>query len=94
MDWYESVDVEIKYGDYYYYKIERRFGPSWWLVGRNPVDEPRYHWEETSIGEIGIIDLKRFIEWSKDGKKGSKITEVRAICSDFNILVEIAALLV
>lgn len=93
LDWYENVDVEIKWDDHYYFKLSRRFGPSWWLIGTSPVEEPRYHWEETSIGEISITDLRRFIEWAKDEHGGSRITGVNAICGSFDILKEITELL-
>lgn len=86
-DWYRTIDVVIKPDDYYYFKIERRFGPSWWLIGSNPKNEPKYHWEYTQIGEMSERTLKRFIEWAKDDK-GSKIIEFNAISGEFNILEE------
>lgn len=92
-DWFETVDVEIKLNDYYYFKIERRFGPSWWIVGMNPVEKPEYHWEEKSLGEINERDLLRFIKWAESDNYRSKIIEIKAICGDFNILEEIKRLI-
>lgn len=91
LDWYEIEKVELKWDDYCYLRLERRFGPSWWLVGKNPVEKPNYHWENKDIGEIYELDIKRLIEWAKnDG--GSKITEVSAICGDFDIVSLIKSL--
>lgn len=91
LDWFDWVSVEIKHDDYCYFRIERRFGPSWWLIGMNPKDEPKYHWEDTEIGKIGDLDLRRFIEWAKS-KNGSKIIEVKAISGSFNIIEEVLKL--
>ncbi|MEK5439375.1 MULTISPECIES: hypothetical protein [Paenibacillus] len=92
MDWYEWIRKEIKPDDYYYFRIERRFGPSWWLIGMKPVKKPSYHWKDEDISEIKEPDLKRFIEWAKT-ERGSRIIEVKAISSDFNIIEEIANLI-
>jgi hypothetical protein len=86
-DWYKTIDVVIKPDDYYYFRIERRFG-SWWLIGLTPKDEPKYHWKNTQIGEMAEHQLKSFIEWAKN-EKGSKIIEFKAISGEFNILEEI-----
>lgn len=87
LDWFEWVSVEIKPDDYCYFRIERRFGPSWWLIGMNPKSEPKYHWKYEEIGEMSDLDLRRFVEWAKQ-EKGSKIIEVKAICSSFDIIGE------
>lgn len=97
-DWYETVKVEIKPSDYHYFRIERRYGPSWWLIGMNPPakDTNDYRWKETQIGEIRKNDLIRFIEWAKTDnciKNGSRIAEVKAISCEFDILSDIAELL-
>jgi len=87
LDWFEYVDVEIKPDDYYYFKLNRRFGPSWWLIGTNPVDEPTYHWKETEIGKINEEDLVRFIKWAETDI-GNKITSIDMICGSFNVFEE------
>ena len=89
LDWFEWVSVEIKPNDYCYFRIERRFGPSWWLIGMNPKDEPKYHWQEIQIGEISDHDLQKFIEWARS-ENGSKIIAVKAICGTFDIIKEIS----
>lgn len=91
-DWFEAVPVKIKPEDYCYFKLERRFGPSWWLIGMNPVEKPKYHWEDKEIGEISPHDLLRFIKWAEDNR-GSCIVETKAISGDFNILEEIKNLM-
>ena len=94
-DWYDTVKVEIKPEDYYYFRIERRFGPSWWLVGKNPPDRGAedYRWTEKTIGELSEHNLARFVEWAKDGCRGSRIIAVSAISGSFDILREIEKLL-
>ena len=93
-DWVDLVKVVIQPEEYLNYRIERRFGPSWWLIGQRPQETPKYHWEEVQIGEIGDFDLKRFIEWAKfehrRGRVGSRITEIKMISVDFDIFNEIA----
>ena len=92
LDWYETKNVTINPEDYYYFTLERRFGPSWWLVGKNLKEKPNYHWETEQIGELERpSDLIKFIKWAET-EKGSKITEVRAISGDFNIIKEILKL--
>ena len=61
LDWYTTEHHIINWGDYNYFKLDRRFGPSWWLYGMKLIENP-YHWEEKEIGEIYEGDLRRFIE--------------------------------
>jgi len=91
LDWYEVKKVVLNEDDYYYFRLERRFGPSWWLIGMSPKDEPNYHREETQIGEIYDRDVKKFIEWAKQ-EHGSRLIHIKAICSDFDIIEEIKKL--
>lgn len=96
LDWFETIKVKINPEDYYYFRLERRFGPSWWLYGSNPVDEPNYHWEDTELGQLGFDDsddeVKRFIEWAKTGS-GSRIIEIKTISGSFDIFKEIERVL-
>lgn len=92
LDWYKIKKVVLQSSDYYYFRLERRYGPTWWLIGMNTVDEPAYHWEETQIGEIYERDLKRFIEWAKQDY-GSKLINIKAISGSFDILEEIKKLI-
>jgi len=95
LDWFETVNVEIKPDDYYYFKLERRFGPNWWLIGKNPPPEnsTHYEWSETDIGRISHRDIARFIDWAKFDGGGSKLVEISAISGSFDILKEIENLL-
>ena len=63
LDWYKTEHVSITYGDYMYLKLQRRYGPSWWLIGSN-YNEKLDKWEETSIGEIYDCDIPRLVEWA------------------------------
>lgn len=92
LDWFETIPVEIKPEDYYYFKIQRRYGPTWWIIGSNPVDAPEYHWEDKEVGKIDGQDLIRFIEWAKTDI-GSRITEISAISGSIDIIEEIKKLL-
>lgn len=92
LDWFDTVNVTLNYDDYYYYKLERRFGPSWWIIGCNTIEKPNYHWEEKEIGRINDYDLLRFIEWNKT-KFGNKIVEIKVINGGFNIFDEVKKLI-
>lgn len=96
LDWFEVIKVKINPEDYYYFKLERRYGPSWFLIGGNPIDKPNYHWEYKELGQLGIYgsnsEVQRFIEWAKTGK-GSRIVEIRTISGSFDIFKEIEKLL-
>lgn len=87
-DWFDYVNVEIRPDDYIAFKLQRRFGPSWWLMGINIVE---YTIVETQIGQIDNIELARFIEWAKT-ERGSKITHIDMLCSDFDIFAEVKAI--
>ena len=93
-DWFDIKKVEIKPDDYVYFELQRRYGPSWWLVGKNPPDNTAedYHWTETTIGRISERDISRFIEWAKDGH-GSRLIRISAISGSFDILRETEKLL-
>jgi len=92
LDWYAIKRVEIKPDDFKYFKVQRRYGPSWWLIGMNTKEEPNYHWEDTEIKEIKTYDLKKFIEWAKT-EHGSKIVKIDAISGSFDIIEEIKKLI-
>lgn len=94
LDWYDIVKVVIKPADYCYFRIELRYGHTWWLIGKNPPAKlgKDYKWEETQIGQIYDHDLARFIEWAKGDLYGNKITEIRAISGELDIWEEIAKL--
>lgn len=34
LDWFETINVEINPDDYYYFELQRRYGPDWWLIGK------------------------------------------------------------
>lgn len=94
LDWYTVKKVEIQPYDYYYFKLERRYSRSWWIVGMYPIHDPDYQWKEVTLGEIDKADLKKFIKWAEDIKnKGSCLIEIKAISADFNIIKEIKKVL-
>ena len=91
LDWFDTIHHVIDDDDYTYYKLDRRFGPSWWLYGMKTVVNPTYHWEETEIGEISYADLIRFVEWAKT-ERGSKIVDIHMLCGSFDIFNEIGSI--
>lgn len=95
LDWYDIVKVKINHGDYTWFKLELRYGNSWWLVGMNPPKsdyKPSYIWDETDIGEIGRSDIIRFIKWAECCFHGNRIVEIKAISNSLNIVNEFAKL--
>lgn len=95
LDWYDIIRVEIKPKDYCYFKLQRRYGPSWWLIGMNPPKDnaKEYKWTEKEIGRISSRDIARFIEWAKNEHGGNNLIQISAISGSFNILQEIEKLL-
>lgn len=94
-DAYNDINVEIKPDDYYYFKLQRRYGPDWWLIGQNPPPEnsTRSEWSETALGRISCRDIAKFVEWARIDGGGSKIVEISAISGSFDLLREIKTLL-
>jgi hypothetical protein len=95
LDWYEIIKVEIKPKDYSLFKLQRRFDSSWWLIGMNPPEDnaKEYRWTEKEIGRIENRYIHKFIEWAKTEYGGSKIVEISAISSGFDLLREVGKLL-
>ena len=95
LDWYEIIEAEIKPDDYCYFKLNRRYGPTWWLIGKNPpaANAKDYNWTETTIGKMSERDIARFIEWAKCEYGGSRLVEISAISGSFDILREVEKLL-
>lgn len=91
LDWFETINVEIKPDDYCYFKLQRRYGPDWWLIGQNPPpkNSTNYEWSETDIGRISPRDIARFIEWARIDSGGNKIVEISVISGTFDIFSEI-----
>ena len=92
LDWFITERHIINDEDYTYFKLERRYGPSWWLIGMKTVDEPAYHWEETVIGRIFDGDLARFIEWAKT-TYGNRIVNINVLSGSFDIFAEVGKLI-
>lgn len=94
-DWYDIIKVEIKPEDYTYFKLSRRYGPTWWLVGTKPpaAGSEDYHWTETTIGRMSDSDIVRFVEWAKDEYGKSRLIGISAISGSFDILRDIEKLL-
>lgn len=95
LDWYGIVKVEIQPMEYAWFKLELRFGNSWWLVGMNPPKsdyKPSYLWDETVLGRIGNRDIIRFIKWAECSFHGNRICEIKAISNSLNVVSEVAKL--
>lgn len=95
LDWFETINVEINPDDYYYFELQRRYGPDWWLIGKNPPIEnsTRHEWSETALGRISCRDIAKFVEWARSDGGGSKIVGISAISGSLDLLHEIKALL-
>ena len=94
LDWFDTIHHEISEDDYTYFKLDRRYGHSWWLYGMK-FDEKDFRWEEKEIGQIGEGDLRRFIEWAKFEEEkggGSRIINIHMISGSFDIFAEVAKL--
>lgn len=88
LDWYITINVEVKWEDYLYFKIQRRFGPSYWLIGYKNEDGRIKH-REVEIGELSKRDISRFVKWSEYttpfNQTGSKLIGVSVITTGMNI---------
>lgn len=91
LDWFETIHHTINDDDFTYFKLDRRYGPSWWLYGMK-FDNLDFRWEEKEIGEISVRDLLRFIEWAKD-EHGNRIINIHMISSSFDLFAEVGKLL-
>lgn len=65
LDYYCIETVEIKPNQFDILIIERRYGPSWWLMGYK-YDWEKEKWNETQIEEIYNKDIARLIGWCKN----------------------------
>lgn len=97
VDWYKTINVKIAPTDYYYFKLEKRFDNSWWLIGCNTIENYPY-WDYKELGELdfggNISTTKKFIDWAKYGNgKGSRIIEIRAISGEFDLIKEMKKLI-
>lgn len=91
-DWYDIKKVKIAIKDYTYFRLERRFGKTWWLVGKNYNDN-NFEWTEKTIGELQRIkDVIRFIKWAKRGRN-NKLIEIKAISGSLDIIEAIEELI-
>ena len=91
LDWYITENVSIAYNQYNSLTLERRYGPSWWLVGHK-FNKHLDRWERIDIGEISSYDIRRLVEWAKfttkNGRTINILTEVRAIDGVLNLIDE------
>ena len=88
LDWYIVKDVEIEWNDYLYFKIQYRFGKSYWLMGYKEKDG-RIEREEVEIGELTRGFLGKFVKWCEydDGYRTcSKLIGISVISTGMNIL--------
>ena len=95
LDWFETINVEINPDDYYCFELHRRYGPDWWLIGKNPPpkNSTRHEWSETALGRLSYRDIAKFVEWARTDGGGSKIVGISAISGSFDLVHEIKELL-
>ena len=85
LDWYTTVHVEIKWDEYLYFKIQYRFGGTYWLMGYKEKNG-RFEREEVTIGQLRRYDLGKFVECCEfDNGKSSKLIGVSVISTGMNI---------
>lgn len=88
LDWYETENVEIEWDEYLYFKIQYRFGQTYWLMGYKEKDG-RFEREEVEIGQLTKLYLGKFVKWCEfdDGYRiCSKLIGVSVISTGMNIL--------
>ena len=84
LDWYTTIRKEVKWDEYLYFKIEYRFGSSYWLIGYKDIDG-RFARKEEEIGELREKYLGKFIQWCKY-PHGNKLIGISVISTGMNIL--------
>ena len=87
LDWYSTEEVEIKWEEYLYFKIQYRFGKTYWLLGYREKGG-RIEREEVEIGELSKRFLGKFVKWCEfnDGYRTcSKLIGISVISTGMNI---------
>lgn len=91
LDWYEVVEVSIAYDKYDYLALERRYGGSWWVIGKKYIED-KGKWVSEQIGEIRERDIPKLVEWAeytdRFGHQVSILNEIRAIDGCLNPIRE------
>ena len=91
LDWYVDVNVSISYDEYNYLALERRYGNSWWVIGKKYIED-RDKWVSEEIGEIREQYIPRLVEWAeytnRFGHQVSILNEIRAIDGCLNPIRE------
>lgn len=87
LDWYTTKNVEIEWDDYAYFKLEYRYGDTYWLIG---YTKPGQSYAK-ELGEISKNDLDRFIKWCEfdypdNYHKGNKLVDISVISTGMNII--------
>lgn len=88
LDWYITENVEIKWDEYLYFKIQYRFGQTYWLMGYKEKDG-RFEREEVEIGQLARGFLGKFVKWCEyyDGYRTcSKLIGISVISTEMNII--------
>lgn len=88
LDWYGVEKVEIEWEEYLYFKIQYRFGQTYWLMGYKEKDG-RMKREEVEIGRLSRGFLGEFVKWCEfnDGYRTcSKLIGISVISTGMNIL--------
>lgn len=85
------MKVSIAYDKYNYLALERRYGGSWWVIGKKYIED-KDKWVSEQIGEIREKDILRLVEWAeytnRFGHQVSILNEVRAIDGCLNPIRE------
>ena len=91
LDWYEIINVEINPEDFYYFRLELRYGNDWWIIGMKPPDSNLSvdKWSEKCLGRLSRRDAARFVLWA-----GRKLTCIKAISGSLDLVNETGKLMV
>lgn len=91
LDWYEDVDVTIVYDEYNYLALERRYGGSWWVIGKKYIED-NHRWISEQIGKISEKEIPKLVEWAEHtnifGRQVSILNEIRSIDGCLNPIRE------
>ena len=82
LDWFDTINVEIKPDDYYYFKLQRRYGPDWWLIGQNPPPEnsTQREWSETELGRISCRDIAKLLKSRQLAALSTFFAKLKCFC--------------
>lgn len=86
IDWPTTNDVVINDNDYLGYEIQKRFGPTWWVIGIKK--NVKYDLRQEQFGEVSKSELLRFMRWA-----GTRIVSFNCIASNMGLITDLKEIL-